>query len=165
MSETPNPYGISEEEMAVAEDRFHQTPIHALLGLEFAERTDDVVVVTMPVRPEAFGSTGNLHGGAIATLVDVASASAAARNSPFQPGRNTLVTADLHIRYLGRPVGDHVRAEARLLRAGRQLVVVECRVLDTEDRVIAAADFAGMVVPLREPLVPGSEADPRGPEL
>jgi uncharacterized protein (TIGR00369 family) len=160
-----NSYGISEEELAAAQERFHQTPIHALLGLEFVERSDDVVVVKMPVRPEAFGSTGNLHGGAIATLVDVASASAAARNSTFQPGRNTLVTADLHVRYLGRPIGDHVRAEARILRAGRQLVVVECRVLDPQDRVIAAADFSGMVVPLREPLHPGTDTDPRGPEL
>ncbi|HYF47071.1 MAG TPA: hotdog domain-containing protein, partial [Acidimicrobiales bacterium] len=63
------------------------------------------------------------------------------------------------------PVGDEVRAEAQVLRAGRQLVVVECRVLDTQDRVIAAADFSGMVVPLREPLIHGTSADPRDPEL
>ena len=57
------------------------------------------------------------------------------------------------------------RAEARVLRAGRQLVVVECRVLDPQDRVIAAADFSGMVVPLRKPLVAGAQTDPSGPEL
>lgn len=160
-----NPYGFSDEAIAALEARFKATPLHHLLGLEFIVREADRVVVTMPVRPEAFGSTGNLHGGAIATLVDVATASAAARSSSFVPGQNTLVTADLHIRYLGRPKGDLVRADARVVRAGRQLVVVECKVLDPQDNVIAVGDFAGMVVPLREPLLPGAEPDPGAPEL
>ena len=82
----------------------------------------------------AFNQTGNLHGGAIATLIDVACGSTAARASSFQPGSNTLVTADLHVRYLGRPKGDVVRAEAQVMRAGRQLVVVECRVVDPGER-------------------------------
>jgi acyl-coenzyme A thioesterase PaaI-like protein len=62
------------------------------------------------------------------------------------------VTADLHIRYLGRPKGTVVRAEARVLRAGRQLIVVDCRVVDDLGNLIAFADFAGMIVPLRQPL-------------
>jgi uncharacterized protein (TIGR00369 family) len=148
---------------------FRATPLHALLGIEFvgdpgtADPSDEVVV-QMPVRPEAYGSSGNLHGGAIATLIDVAAASAAARNSNFEPGKNTLVPADLHVRYLARPHGDMVFAHANVVRAGRALVVVECRVVDREDRIIAAADFASMVVPLRQPL-PGATHDPGSPEL
>jgi uncharacterized protein (TIGR00369 family) len=97
-------------------------------------------------------------------LIDVAAASAAARNSAFVPGENTLVTADIHVRYLGRPKGAHVDAHAHVVRAGRQLIVVECRVVDAEDRVIAVADFSSMVVPLRGPL-PGAAHDPASPEL
>ena len=104
----------------------------------------------MPVAPGAFNASGNLHGGAIATLVDVAAGSVAARTSSFRPGENTLVTADLHVRYLGRPKGDVVRAEARVMRAGRQLIVV--------------ADFSAMLVPRREPL-PQSQGDARMPDL
>jgi len=147
---------------------FRETPLHALLGLEYLDARDTAepgtASVRMPVRSEAYGASGNLHGGAIATLVDVASASAAARNSAFVPGKNTLVTADIHVRYLGRPKGDHVDAHARVVRAGRQLIVVECRVVDAEDRVIAVGDFASMVVPLRQPL-PGAAHDPASPEL
>lgn len=144
---------------------FRSTPLHALLGLEYLDGTegelgvavdDAEVVVRMPVRPEACGGSGNLHGGAIATLVDVASASAAARSVGFVPGENTLVTADIHVRYLGRPHGDAVCARARVVKAGRQLIVVECRVVDDEERVIAVADFASMLVPLRQPLVEGA---------
>jgi uncharacterized protein (TIGR00369 family) len=145
---------------------FRETPLHALLDIDYLDYGDDdgTVVVTMPVRPEAYGASGNLHGGAIATLIDVAAATAAARSSQFVPGENTLVTADLHVRYLGRPKGDLVYARAHVVRAGRQLIVVECRVVDGDDRVIAVADFASMVVPLREPL-PGAAHDPASPEL
>lgn len=110
------------------------------------------VIVEMPVAPGAFNGSGNLHGGAIASLVDVASGSAAARAGTFKPGENTLVTADLHVRYLGRPKGTMVRAVARVMRAGRQLIVVECHVADDLGNLIAFADFAGMIVPLRQPL-------------
>ncbi|HEX4775973.1 MAG TPA: PaaI family thioesterase [Acidimicrobiia bacterium] len=145
---------------------FALTPLHQLLGIRMVS-TDEpgTVVVEMPVRPEAFNGSGNLHGGAIATLVDVAAGSCAARASNFEPGVNTLVTADLHVRYLGRPKGDVVRAEARVMRAGRQLTVVEVRVMDPLDNVIAFADFSAMLVPRREPLLPSHAGDVREPDL
>lgn len=159
-------YRDDPELMARLYESFRATPLHALLGIDYVEEAqpDGTVVVSMPVRPEAYGASGNLHGGAIATLIDVAAATAAARESAFVPGVNTLVTADLHVRYLGRPTGDMVYAQAHVVRAGRQLIVVECRVVDGEDRVIAVADFSSMVVPLREPL-PGAAHDPASPEL
>jgi uncharacterized protein (TIGR00369 family) len=152
---------------------FRETPLHALLGIEFVPAPGEpepegvdpsLAVVRMPVRAEAYGASGNLHGGAIATLVDVASATAAARNSAFVPGQNTLVTADLHVRYLGRPKGTYVEARAHVVRAGRQLIVVECRVFDEREHVIAVGDFSSMVVPLRDPL-PGATHEPASPEL
>lgn len=87
------------------------------------------------------------------------------RSSSFVPGENTLVTADLHVRYLGRPKTDTVQAEAWVVHAGRTLVVVECEVLDGERRVIAKGDFSDMVVTLRKPLLPDAEPDPNSPEL
>jgi uncharacterized protein (TIGR00369 family) len=164
-----DPGSLTADELAFLEsmrERFRSQPLHALLGLELPEHDEDgKTVVAMPVRNEAFGTTGNLHGGALATLIDVASASAAARSSSFVPGENTLVTADLHVRYLGRPKTDTVRAVAEVVHAGRTLVVVECVVLDGEDRIIAKGDFSGMVVTLRTPLLPEAEPDPNSPEL
>ena len=77
---------------------FWATPLHALLRLEYldgpgiAEPEPGTAVVRMPVHPDAYGASGNLHGGAIATLIDVASASAAARNSAFEPFPNKEFT-------------------------------------------------------------------------
>src|SRR5687768_4871116 len=122
------------------------TPLHKLLDLRPVRMDDDGVTLEMPIADGALNMTGNLHGGAIATLIDVTAGTAAAlRSSTFEPGVNTIVTADMHVRYLGRARGDYVRAEARVLRAGRTLVVVECTVHDEEGRLIAVADFASMV--------------------
>ncbi len=166
---TDHPYGgFPPEVIEKLREAHASTPLHQLLSLTFVPGDDgQTVVAEMPVAPGAFHGSGNLHGGAIATLVDVAAGSAAARAGTFVPGENTLVTADLHVRYLGRPKGRVVRAEARVMRAGRQLIVVECRVADDLGNVIAFADFAAMIVPLRQPLEPGGTAagDAHVPDL
>ncbi|MCW2890039.1 MAG: hypothetical protein QOE54_3486 [Streptosporangiaceae bacterium] len=141
------------------------TPLHRLLRLEIVEIGARHAVLSMPVSQEAFNSTGNLHGGAIATLIDVAAGTAAARGSGFEQGKQSLVTADLHVRYLGRPHGDLVFARAEVLKAGRQLVIVECRVTDPQERIIASADFSMMIVPLRRPLRPMATAKATDPDL
>jgi len=153
--------------VAAFREAFVKTPMHALLGLRFAEPEplDGTVVIEMDVAPPAFNGSGNLHGGAIATLVDVAAGSCAGRVSGFDPLRESLVTADLHVRYLGRPKEGPVRAEARPMRAGRMLIVVEVRVLDALDNLIAVADFSAMVVERREPLVGAVPTDPQTPDL
>lgn len=155
-----------EEAVAEARRIFRVTPLHRLLGITIRDPDDSgVVVAEMPVRPEAFNMSGNLHGGALATLIDVAGGSCAGRAAGFDPLTQSLVTADLHVRYLGRPKGDTVRAEARALRTGRMLIVVEIRVLDPRDNVIASADFSAMVVPRREPLQGATSSDPAAPDL
>ncbi|MHB8450721.1 MAG: PaaI family thioesterase [Mycobacteriales bacterium] len=144
--------GLATEQERAAHRLFTKTPLHRLLGLRFEEIGADAVVATMPVREEAFNSSGNLHGGALATLIDVAAGTAAAVSSQLRLDEATIVTADVHVRYLSRPRGDLVRARATVLRAGRSLVIVECRVTDAEGHLIAVADFSSMIVPLREPL-------------
>lgn len=157
--------GEDPELVRLMRDHMPDSPIQRLLGLRFVTLGSDRVVVEMPVREEAFNSTGNLHGGAIATLIDVAAGTAAALGSRFRPGIESIVTADIHVRYLGRPKTDSVRAEARVLRAGRQLTVVECQVADEDGNMVAIADFSSMLVPRREPLRPSEGADSSHPDL
>jgi len=146
---------------------FTSTPLHAFLGFRFVEPppADGMVVVEMPVAEAAFNGSGNLHGGALATLVDVAAGSCAGRASGFDPFQASLVTADLHIRYLGRPKASPVRAEAQVVRSGHMLKVIEVRVLDPLDNLIASADFSAMVVSRREPLAGAIPTDPQMPDL
>lgn len=134
--------------------------LHDLLGLEFTwhEGPGSTAEVQMPVRPAAFGFTNNLHGGAIATMVDLACALAAARCTDHDPSVESLITTDMHVRYLGRARTDVVTASASVVRAGSQLIVVDCKVVDGNDHIIAAADLSMMRVPLRR--VPSAIDEP-----
>jgi uncharacterized protein (TIGR00369 family) len=170
---TQDPGGAQQVRVAQLPERdrermrslLHETPLHALLGIELVEMGEQHSILSMPVREQAFNSTGNLHGGAIATLIDVAAGTAAALGGHFQRGKHSLVTADLHVRYLGRPHGNLVYARAQVLKAGRQLIVVECRVTDGPGRTIASADFSMMIVALRPPLRPTAKAKATDPDL
>jgi acyl-coenzyme A thioesterase PaaI-like protein len=76
----------------------------------------------------------------------------------------------MHLRYLGRPRSDEVVAKAQVVKAGAQLIVVECKVVggtddDGRDHLVAAADFSAMIVPLRLPMAAGTEGEPGDPEL
>ena len=146
-------------------DRLREIALHRHLDMHIARLTREVAVVEMPVAAPALNSSGNLHGGAIATLVDSACGVADAVATGVDRTQHTLVTADLHVRYLGRPKTDRVRAEARTVRAGRQLIVVECRVLDGDDNLIAVADFSSMLVPRREPLAIAEHVEPDAPDI
>jgi uncharacterized protein (TIGR00369 family) len=134
-------------------------PLHEFLELEYLDAEDGSGIgeVRMPVKPTAFGFTQNLHGGAIATMVDLACALAAVRSTTFDPLVESLVTADMHIRYVGRPRTDHVVARAEVVRSGSQLIVVDCKVSDENGHVVASADFSMMKVPLRRPLTEVAE--------
>jgi uncharacterized protein (TIGR00369 family) len=156
---------LPQEDQDQMRAMLHRTPLQALLGIEIVELGAAHSILSMPVREQAFNSTGNLHGGAIATLIDVAAGTAAALGSGFRPGKQSLVTADLHVRYLGRPHGELVYARAEVLKAGRQLIVVECRVTDGAERLIASADFSMMIVALRPPLRPTAGAKPTDPDM
>lgn len=133
--------------------RFEAAPLHALLGITiepFDESRPGTSVVTMVNGPNAFGSiVEELHGGAIATLVDVACASAASRATTYHPLENAIVTSDMHVRYLGRARGETVRCEARVVKAGSRQIVVDGEVVDGEGNRVAVCDVSFMLVPLK----------------
>jgi uncharacterized protein (TIGR00369 family) len=164
MSDILRPTPEDEAFEAELQRAFLDTPLHKLLGLyvQPVAGADWMgrAVVDMPVGPGALGGTKNLHGGAIATLCDVASAWAARRASRMDASTQTLVSTDLHVRFVGRPTGNFVRATALVGRAGSRLTVVSCNITDGEgESLVAVASFGAMVVPARLPLVQASEAD------
>jgi uncharacterized protein (TIGR00369 family) len=125
-----------------------------MLGFTFEPPTGDdhSAEVRMPVAPAALGFTGNLHGGAIATLVDLACAVAAVKATGFDATTESMITSDMHLRYVGRPRTGAVLAKSEVVRVGRQLIIVECKVVDEEGHLVATADVSMMRVTLRRPL-------------
>ena len=56
------------------------------------------------------------------------------------------------MRYLGAARGERAVATGTVVKAGRSLIVVEADVRDSEDRLVARADFSASLVPHRAPL-------------
>jgi uncharacterized protein (TIGR00369 family) len=124
---------------------FDRIGLLRLLGIRIVERTDEVVIVEMPVSEELLNLQRTVHGGALATLVDNAGGMAAGMLAGARAS-----TVDLHIRYLAPATGSVVRAEARVLRAGRRLVVTEVRVTDDTGAFVATATVSLAPFPVTE---------------
>ena len=146
--------GDADPELArLMTQAFLDVPLHGLLGLEVIDvGRPGVASMAIPLTQPALGATGQLHGGVIAVLCDLVCAAAATTSTSYDHTTTALVTADLHVRYLGAARGEKVRAEAEVVKAGRTLIVVEAQVLDSDDRLVAKADFSASLVPLRAPL-------------
>jgi uncharacterized protein (TIGR00369 family) len=137
----------------VVREAFEDVPLHRHVGLRLISAGDEgPAVMEIPLTENALGRTGQLHGAAVALLCDVTCAAAASSASTYDFTTHALVTADLHVRYLGPARGDTVRCEAAVVKAGRTLIVVQGQVTDSDGGVVAVADFAAMLVERREPL-------------
>ena len=105
------------------------------LGIRVLDQeASDVVVAEMEVHDGMRNLQQIPHGGAIATLIDTAAGLGAIR---LVAARSS--TVDLHVRYLAPARGAVVRAEARVVRAGRRLVIMDVRVTDDLGTLVAVA--------------------------
>jgi uncharacterized protein (TIGR00369 family) len=123
-----------------ARNAFDKVAYARLLGLELCELKSGDVTVCLDVRDEVKQNHGVVHGGAIASLIDTASAfvilTAIDENE-------RVTTTDLTIHYL-RPVTlGRMLARARIVRGGRRRFVVNVEV--ENDGRLAATGVTGYV--------------------
>ena len=90
----------------------------------------------LPIREELKQNNAIVHGGAIASLIDSAMAFAII---PLLTENERTTTVDLTIHYLRPLVEGVAKASARVVRAGRRIVVVSAEVLDDQERLAATA--------------------------
>lgn len=132
----PGDARLSAEELARLREAFSRVAYARLLGLEIVRLERGASVLSLEVRPELTRMEGIVHGGAIASLLD--SASAFAVLSLLRPEERT-VTVDLTLHFL-RPVsGGRVEARAKVLRAGRRVATVSIEATDDAGRLVATA--------------------------
>ena len=111
-------------------------PYAQLLGIELAGVEHGAATLLLHVRDELMRMEGIMHGGALASLIDTASAFAVL--TTLEPEQRT-VTVDLTVHYL-RPVTEgEIRARATVLRAGRRLVIVSAEARDRRGDLSATA--------------------------
>jgi uncharacterized protein (TIGR00369 family) len=127
---------LSADETARLREAFAEVPFARLLGLEFVGAERGAATFALEVREELTRMGGIAHGGALASLLDTAAAFAV--HTLLEPGVRT-VTVDLTVHFL-RPVSaGRVEARARVLRAGRRIVILSVEATDQTGALVAAA--------------------------
>jgi len=115
---------------------FATVPYAKFLGLELGELSDGKASLHLDVRAELKQNQGVVHGGAIASLIDTASAFAIVTR--LEPDER-VTTTDLTIHYL-RPVTEgRLTAIAQIVRGGRRLIVLSIEVTNDRGTLVATA--------------------------
>lgn len=104
--------------------------------IEMERVEPDCAVFRLEIRPESKNIYGKVHGGAIYTLADNATGSAA-----HTDGRH-YVTQNGSLHFLKNQGDGIIRAVARVRHRGRSTVLVDVEVLGTDDLLLAAGEFS-----------------------
>ena len=116
-------------------ERLGQIPYARLLGIELEAVTPGVVTLRMSVRNDLMRNNGIVHGGAIASLIDSATAFALISLDPTQQA----VTIDLHVNFTRPLVDGQATSTAKVIRAGRRVVFISAEVFDSSGNLVATA--------------------------
>ncbi len=111
-------------------------PYHAMLGVRVEAVDGEHAVVHLPYTDENANPGQALHGGAIASLIDLTGtlAASASLGGGADLRRGTI---DLSVNYIAAAIGEDVRATARVLRRGKEIVYTEVAVRTPAGKLIA----------------------------
>ena len=130
---------LTEEEKRVTElvrQRMKESKSTELFGFDVERVHDGRAVFRLDVRPSHKQIHNVVHGGIIAALADTTAAIAA---YTAVPRGVELATLELKINYLEPVSGGTIKADARVLRAGRNFIVTECEILNASGALAAKA--------------------------
>jgi len=133
------PRKMSAEEKRVTElvrARMRESKSTELLGFDVESVHEGRAVFFLEVKPIHKQIHGVVHGGILAALADTTAAIAAYTTVPRGV---ELATLELKINYLEPVPGGRVKADARVLRAGRNFIVTECDIFNQSGSLAAKA--------------------------
>jgi uncharacterized protein (TIGR00369 family) len=127
---------LDEEHLARAHAAFAKVPYAQLIGLELGELKSGEATLYLNVRDELKQNQGVMHGGAVASLIDTASAFAVVTRLE---ANERVTTTDLTIHYLRPILSGRLTATARVVRGGRRLFVLSVDVTNDQQKLVATA--------------------------
>jgi len=130
---------MTREEKQVTElvrRRMMESKSSELLGFDVESVHDGRAIFRLDVRPRHKQIHGVVHGGILAALADTTAAIAA---YTVVPKGVEIATLELKINYLEPVPGGTIRAEAKVLRAGRNFIVTECEIFNESGTLAAKA--------------------------
>lgn len=117
-------------------ERMKESNATELLGFEVQRVERGRAILRLNVHSRHKQLHGVVHGGILAALADTTGAIAA--YTVVRKG-SELATIELKINFLERVAGGRVKADARVLRAGRNFVVTECTIWNQNGSLAAKA--------------------------
>jgi len=146
---TQNHFVLSEDIQQAVRAFFTRIPFNQFLDIEIDELSLERVTMHLPMKPELIGNyvQGILHGGVIATLLDVTGGAMALigamdRHQHLSTHERMsklakLGTIDLRVDYLRPGRGQRFTACASLLRSGNKVAVVRSELFNEEGLLVA----------------------------
>lgn len=130
------------------------------LGVEYTVMEDGHAVVHMNVRPEMQNLRNMCQGGVVASLIDVAMATAAAGGN-YDTRLRPMATMELKVNYLSGATGDRLEAVADVIKLGSRTAVVRCDV-KTDTGEICATGLGTFMTRRVHATDPKDMAPPKG---
>jgi uncharacterized protein (TIGR00369 family) len=132
---------------AMAEGRVPPPPVGSLIGVNGF--TAEKGKVTMGFDPAEFhyNALGSVHGGVIATVIDMVLGSAV--HSTLKAGQGfTTLTLELKYHRAVTAKSGRLTAIAEVVTRGREIVTAEAKLIDKNDRLFANATSTLMILRL-----------------
>ncbi|HEX7926517.1 MAG TPA: PaaI family thioesterase [bacterium] len=141
-AETSRPAPIERLRLAVA-GKVPAAGITKTIGMQATAAEPGRVVMEMDVGPQHHNPMGTLHGGVLCDLADAAMGMCYV--STLAAGE-TFTTLELKINFLKPVFQGHLRAEGVMLRPGKTVGLVECKVTDDKGSLVAHATSTCMTL-------------------
>lgn len=124
------------------------------LGFRLTAWREGFVRLEMPVRHDHQNTIGYLHGGVIASLLDVAGAFAGSygRSQDF-----VSVTINMNTSYMSPAKAERIIAEGELVRRTRSLFFTQAKVIDPVNKRLCAAAMGTYKPQAREQRLPNQQ--------
>jgi acyl-CoA thioesterase len=125
---------------------FQDSPYWRLLGMKIESAAAGSARLYMPCSEELLQLFGQVHGGAIASLID--SSVAVALSLTLSPDEKAT-TVELKVNYLEPVRAGEIYAESKLVKRGKSIIVGTTGVTDREGRLVAIGTVTYMVLKKR----------------
>jgi uncharacterized protein (TIGR00369 family) len=111
-------------------------PVAKRLGIQLRSIEPERVVLYLPYDASNITVGSMVHGGVIATLIDIAGAAGSASGADSSKTTRGATTS-LVVNYLNAANGVDLEAEATVIKRGRDMTVTEIAVRDPDKALIA----------------------------
>ena len=115
------------------------------LEIEFVDLGEDFLSARMPVTPKVHQIHGLLHGGATVALAETVGSAAVSVLS--QDPTVSIVGIEISANHLKSVSSGYVTATAKPLRMGKNIQLMEIRVVDDQDNLISHCKLSTFSLP------------------